>query len=129
MDLAASENFARRPRSLLPTGIRCSAIARAAAGSPARCGTTAAVSVDVSCRSCGARRVFLCESCLEEARWQLEPGLLWCASDGGRITALTESMRLPLALSGALQEGAAGPTAFAGAATRGARPDRSRLAE
>ena len=101
MDLAAFENFARRPRGLLPTRIRCSAITRSAAGSPSRCGTTAAVAVDVCCRSCGARRVFLCEPCLDEAGWQLEPGLLWCASDGGLIATLTESMRLPLALSDA----------------------------
>jgi hypothetical protein len=100
MDLAASENFARRPQNLLPTRIRCSAIARSAADSPSRCDSTAAVAVDVRCRSCGVRRLFLCEACLDEARWQLEPGLLWCASDGGLIATLTESMRLPLTLSG-----------------------------
>jgi hypothetical protein len=100
MDLAASENFARRPRNLLPTRIRCSAIARSTPGRPSRCGTTAEVAVEICCRSCGARRVFLCAGCLEEARWQLEPGLLWCASDGGSITALTESIRLPLTVSG-----------------------------
>ena len=100
MDIAASENFARRPRNLLPMRIRCSAIARSPAGSPSRCGTTAVLAVDVCCKSCGARRVFLCQACLDEACWQLESGLLWCASDGRLITALTESARLPLTLSG-----------------------------
>jgi hypothetical protein len=91
MDLAASEDFARRPRNMLPAQIRCAAISRSPAGHQARCGTAAAVAVDVGCRSCGTRRVFLCDSCLDEAAWQLEPGLLWCADDGALIIALTRS--------------------------------------
>jgi hypothetical protein len=91
MDLAASEDFARRPRIMLPARIRCAAISRSPAGLQSRCGTLAAVAVDVSCRSCGTRRVFLCDTCLDEARWQLEPGLLWCAQDGAPVIALTTS--------------------------------------
>lgn len=91
MDLAASEDFARRPRIMLPARIRCAAISRFPAGLQSRCGTLAAVAVDVSCRSCGTRRVFLCDACLDEATWQLEPGFLWCAEDGAPVTALTTS--------------------------------------
>lgn len=91
MELAASEDFARRPRNLLPARIRCAAINRSPAGLQSRCGTLAVVAVDVSCRSCGTRRVFLCDSCLDEARWQLEPGFLWCGQDGAIVTALTTS--------------------------------------
>jgi hypothetical protein len=91
MDLAASEDFARRPRNLLPARIRCAAIIQSAAGRQSRCGTLAAVAVDVDCRSCGTRRVFLCDVCLDAAQWQLEPGLLWCGQDGAIITGLTTS--------------------------------------
>jgi hypothetical protein len=91
MDLAASEPFARRPPNMLPARIRCAAISPSAAGRQARCRITAAVPVDISCRSCGTRRVFLCDQCLDEAGWQLQPGLLWCAQDGALVTALTTS--------------------------------------
>jgi hypothetical protein len=101
MDLAASEDFARRPRNLLPTRIRCAAVSRSPAGRPSRCDTAAAVAADVCCRSCGPRRLFLCDNCLDEARWLLTPGLVWCAVDGALITAVTPSVRLPLAVSGA----------------------------
>ena len=92
MDLATFEPFARRPRNLLPTRIRCAAISPA--GPPSRCSSPAAVATDVCCRSCGARRVFLCDGCLDEAQWLLEPGLLWCAADGARISVITSSTRL-----------------------------------
>jgi hypothetical protein len=99
MDLAASEPFARRPRTMLPARIRCAAIFRAAAGLQSRCGTPAAVAADISCRSCGTRRVFLCDACLDEARWRVESGLLWCAEDGALVTVLTESTASALAVS------------------------------
>ena len=91
MDFGASEHFARRPRNMLPARIRCAAISRSPAGLQVRCGTTATAAVDVSCRSCGTRRVFLCDDCLDEAAWQLEPGLLWCAEDGALVTELTST--------------------------------------
>jgi hypothetical protein len=116
MDLAASEDFARRPRNMLPARIRCASISRSAAGRQARCGTTAAIAVDITCRSCGTRRVFLCEQCLEEAAWQVEPGLLWCAEDGALVTDLTSSGpsagRLPWA-------GSATPVPIGGAKNAG----------
>jgi hypothetical protein len=105
MDLAASEAFARRPRNMLPARIRCAAIPRSAAGRQIRCGATAAIAVDVTCRSCGTRRVFLCDQCLDEAAWQVTPGLLWCAEDGALIIDLTASAP------------SAGPLPWAGSAT------------
>jgi hypothetical protein len=102
MDLAASENFARRPRNMLPARIRCAAISPSPAEIQARCGTTAAVAVDIGCRSCGPRRVFLCDPCLDESRWQLEAGLLRCGHDGALVTSLSTTTpsagRLPWAI-------------------------------
>ena len=88
MDLAASEPFARRPRIMLPARIRCAAISRSPAGLRSRCGTPAVVAADVSCRSCGIRRVFLCDACLDEAGWRVGVELLWCAEDGALVTEL-----------------------------------------
>jgi hypothetical protein len=95
MDLALSEVFAGRPRRLLPARIGCAAVTYSTGGEPSRCPATAASAADVVCRSCGPRRVFLCDPCLQEARWHIEGGWLWCAADGAPITGLHVAILLP----------------------------------
>jgi hypothetical protein len=95
MDLALSEAFARRPKHLLPARIGCAAVGYSAGSAPSRCPTTAATAADVVCRSCGPRRVFLCDPCLEQTRWRIGAGSLWCSADGALITGL--DVAVPLA--------------------------------
>src|ERR1700760_3535753 len=94
MDVASSEVFAGRPRRLLPARLGCGGLTYSTKGQSMRCPAHAACAVDVVCRSCRSRRVFLCDSCLEEARWRMETGSLWCAADGAQVTALQAAVAL-----------------------------------
>jgi len=94
VEVASSEVFARRPPSLLPGRIGCAAVTYSAGAPPARCNATAATAADVVCRSCGPRRVFLCCSCVEEIRWGVEAGSVWCATEGALITGVDVAIAL-----------------------------------
>ncbi len=100
MDLVVSEPFAHRPQALLPARIRCAAIPGLPTGDGSRCATSATVAVDLVCRSCGTRRAFLCAPCLDEARWEVGSGLVWCARDGARVTALVSQVPLTVSVPG-----------------------------
>jgi hypothetical protein len=95
MEVASSEVFARRPRSLLPARIGCAVVTYSAGGPPSRCTATAVTAADVVCRSCGPRRVFLCDPCVEEIRWGIEAGSVWCATEGTLITGVDVALSLP----------------------------------
>ena len=94
IEVASSEVFARRPRSLLPARIGCAAVTYSTGASPSRCNVTAATAADVVCRSCGPRRVFLCDACVEEIRWGIGAGSVWCAAEGALITGVDVAISL-----------------------------------
>ena len=94
MEVTSSEVFARRPRSLLPPRIGCAAVTYSTGAPASRCNDTAATAADVVCRSCGLRRVFLCDSCIAEIRWGVGAGSVWCATDGALITCVDVAISL-----------------------------------
>lgn len=94
MDLALSELFAHRPARFLPARIGCAAVIYSLGGEQVRCRATATTSADVLCKGCGPRRVFLCPTCLDETRWRIEAGAVWCAADGASITELAVATAL-----------------------------------
>ncbi len=94
MEVASSEVFARRPRSMLPAHIGCAVVTYSTGAPPSRCNDTAVTAADVVCRSCGSRRVFLCDSCVAEVRWGVGAGAVWCATDGALITGVDVALSL-----------------------------------
>lgn len=94
MDVASSEVFARRPRSLLPARIGCAAVTYSTGAPQSRCRATATTAADVACTSCGLRRVFLCDPCVEQIRWGVRAGSVWCAAEGALITGVDIALSL-----------------------------------
>src|SRR3954453_4061048 len=94
LEVASSEVFARRPRRLLPPRIGCAVVTYSTEAPPSRCNDPAATAADAVCRSCGPRRVFLCDSCVAEIRWGVGAGSVWCATDGALVTAVDGAISL-----------------------------------